>query len=60
MTDRYTKFLLAVIAINLTLMMTDRFLELAFSKAWATEAMKLEVVNRSTDAIPVWVKEGKV
>ena len=60
MNDKYMKTALSVIAVNLTLMTADRFLELAFPKAWAAEAMKVEVVNRNSNAVPVEVREGKV
>ena len=48
MTDRYTKIILTVIAINMTLLVVDSFLEKFIPNAWA-ETMKVYVNGGTLD-----------
>jgi len=48
MTDHYTKIILTVIAINMTLLVVDSFLEKFIPNAWA-ETMYVEITGGRLD-----------
>ena len=45
MTDRYTKVILTIIAVNLTLIVADNFLSKAIPDVWAQNIVSVRVVG---------------
>ena len=47
--DRYTKIILTIIAVNLTLMVGDSFLKKAIPEVWAQNIVNVRVVGGKLD-----------